>query len=464
MGGYCIERLIGEGGMALVYQARHQVIDRRFAIKVLRPEVAADGALARNFLREAQTLSALRHPNIVDIVSFGPLPDGRQYMVMEFLEGFTLEQEMARGRLSLDRALFIADQTLSALEAAHSVEVIHRDLKPANVFLAHGSGGVEVVKLLDFGLARQQPVFMGELRLVGANEGKSMLAGTPEYVAPEQALGGAPDKSSDLYTFGVMLFEMVTGRLPFQAHPLALDPVSDLLRAHANQKAPSPEALGVALPHEVSVLLRELLEKKPSARPADAAVVRIRLAQARAAEASRSVKTPSRPPPSAPSRPYRPLVGLVAHADVPPRKRKHLVTAAVLATLALSVLGVFGWTAGDADVPASPEPLPVPAAPAPLPAPKPRVVEAPAAAPAPKAPVRVAKAIAASACVPNESWRVTTRARLLELQQSAGDEVFRADFEHREAALTEAIAQASTSQQCLAAELLLRQLAASLHP
>lgn len=360
--GYRIERLIGEGGMALVYQARHEVIDRRFAVKVLRPEVAADELLAKNFLREAQTLSALRHPNIVDIVGFGPLPDGRQAMVMEFLEGLSLEQEMAKGRLTFDRALFVADQALKALEAAHSVEVIHRDLKPANVFLAHGSGGVEVVKLLDFGLSRQQPAPMGTR--AGAQEARSLVAGTPEYVAPEQALGGLPDKSSDLYSFGVMLFEMLTGRLPFEPGPLAIDRVSELLQAHANQKAPSPEALGVALPHEVSVLLRELLEKRGSARPAGASVVRVRLAQARAAEARRFVKAPSRPialaVPAPQQRPYLPLVGLIAHATkvAAPRSpgRKVLMTV-LLTLLAIAVIGAMAWISVITQAPDLPPPL-----------------------------------------------------------------------------------------------------------
>lgn len=363
--GYRIERLIGEGGMALVYQARHEVIDRRFAVKVLRPEVAADDMLAKNFLREAQTLSALRHPNIVDIVGFGPLPDGHQAMVMEFLEGLSLEQEMAKGRLTIDRALFVADQALKALEAAHSVEVIHRDLKPANVFLSHGSGGVEVVKLLDFGLSRQQPAKMGA-RGSGAPslEARSMVAGTPEYVAPEQALGGAPDKSSDLYSFGVMLFEMLTGRLPFEPGPLAIDRVSELLNAHANQKAPSPEALGVVLPHEVSVLLRELLEKRGAARPAGASVVRVRLAQARAAEARRFVKAPSRP--IAPAvlapqqRPYRPLIGLIAHATrvAAPRSLGRKVWMTVTMTLlAIAVVGAMAWISVITQAPDLPPPL-----------------------------------------------------------------------------------------------------------
>ncbi|MDP1827787.1 MAG: serine/threonine-protein kinase [Archangium sp.] len=361
--GYRIERLIGEGGMALVYQARHEVIDRRFAIKVLRPEVAADELLAKNFLREAQTLSALRHPNIVDIVGFGPLPDGRQAMVMEFLEGQSLEQEMAKGRLTFDRALLVADQALKALEAAHSVEVIHRDLKPANVFLAHGSGGVEVVKLLDFGLSRQQPARMGA-RGATPQQARSMVAGTPEYVAPEQALGGAPDKSSDLYSFGVMLFEMLTGRLPFEPGPLALDRVSELLLAHANQKAPSPEAVGAALPHEVSVLLRELLEKQGSARPADASVVRVRLAQARAAEGRRFVKAPSRPlvaaVPAPQQRPYLPLVGLIAHATPPAAPRslgRKVVITVLLTLLAIAVLGAMAWVSVITRAPDLPAPL-----------------------------------------------------------------------------------------------------------
>ena len=273
--GYRIERLLAEGGMGRVYLARHEVIDRRFAIKVLRPEAAGDAVLARNFLAEAQTLSALKHPNIIDIVGFGALPDGRQYMVTEFLQGVTLEEEMALGRLSLDRLLHLADQTLTALSAAHSVEVIHRDLKPSNVFIARGSGGVETVKLLDFGLARQQP---GTFHALGAAIAKrTVVAGTPEYIAPEQAMGGAPDKASDLYSFGVMLFEMATGRLPFLLRESETDRAAALLKAHTTQAPPTPEQIGVSVPEGLTVLLEELLSKSPASRPPSAQAVRHRL-------------------------------------------------------------------------------------------------------------------------------------------------------------------------------------------
>ena len=285
-----------------------------------------------------------------------------------------------------------------------------------------------------------------------------MVAGTPEYVAPEQALGGAPDKSSDLYTFGVMLFEMLTGRLPFEPGPLALDRVSELLLAHANQKAPSPEALGVPLPHEVSVLLRELLEKRPSSRPAGAAVVRVRLAQARSAEARRFVKAPSRalppPVPAAAQRPYRPLVALVSHGGSS-RVSKNVVTIGLLALLALAALGVFGWLGHKTADPVLPPP---PASSAPVMPRPPKEVQVVAVGP-----VAASKGPAPYLCVPSEKWRAAARVNLLELEQQAGDDAFQAgDFEERETGLLDAITQATTAEQCKAAELRLRQLTVSL--
>lgn len=172
VGGYIVESPVGEGGMGLVYRARHPILNRHFAIKVLRPEAAADARISENFEREAQTLSSLKHPHIIDIVGFGVLADGRQYMVMEFVKGQTLYQELEQGgQLELHRALKLADQILDGLDAAHSVGVIHRDLKPSNVLIAKVSGGSEVLKLLDFGLAKQQPESLVG-RMVGAAAGE----------------------------------------------------------------------------------------------------------------------------------------------------------------------------------------------------------------------------------------------------------------------------------------------------
>ncbi|MFT3836954.1 MAG: serine/threonine-protein kinase [Myxococcaceae bacterium] len=259
VGGYVVEALLGVGGMGLVYQAKLSVIARKFAIKVLRPEAAQDPVVAANFIREAQTLSQLKHPHIIDIVGFGQLDEKRQYMVMEFLEGKTLADELEeKGALLPSRALELADDMLDALEAAHSVEVIHRDLKPGNVFLAKVSGGTEVLKLLDFGLAKQQPVELAENTVSEA--GKSVVAGTPEYIAPEQARGLGARKHSDLYSFGVMLYEMLTGHQPFEVGPDSADRVVD--------SAPRPPPRAGAQAVEAQLAHLPLRARRAGRRPA----------------------------------------------------------------------------------------------------------------------------------------------------------------------------------------------------
>ena len=284
MGGYLVVEPLGQGGMGLVYRARHSLLNRSFAIKVLRPEIALDAVSSRNFEREAQTLSSLKHPSIIDIVGFGLMDDGRHYMVMEFLLGRTLEQELSdNGRLDADRALALSDEVLDALSAAHSVDVIHRDLKPSNVFLEKISGGREVVKLLDFGLAKQQPVALtardaGEL-------GASVIAGTPEYISPEQSLGRPASTLSDLYSFGVMLFEMLSGSLPFKPDPsLEKEPrVLELMTRHVHQAAPTlhDAAPDVRFPEGLAEIVADLLQKNPDQRPSSAQTVQKRLAQIR---------------------------------------------------------------------------------------------------------------------------------------------------------------------------------------
>lgn len=447
VGGYRIESVLGEGGMGLVYRARHEFIDRRFAIKVLRPEAAANESLARSFLREAQTLSALKHPHILDIVGFGILPDGRQYMVTEFLEGVTLQQELARGALSLDRALFLADQTLSALSAAHAVDVIHRDLKPANVFLARGSGGIEVVKLLDFGLSRLQPaILLAEDEPDEARPSGSLMAGTPEYVAPEQALGAAPDQASDLYAFGVMFFEMLTRRLPFDPDATVTDRLNALLRAHASAPAPSPQDVGVQVPVQLSVLLQELLKKSPLDRPTSAVAVRQRIRAVR--ESLRATPLPLQLPPP-------------EQRPAPVRSGNRFSAGGALLALCLLPLAILRPTYG-----AAPPVVPEVRA---LPAPVQPIAAAPLAEPElialPPAPSRARKATPTEhipECLPDERWRATARLHLQELQQQAArNPAHWAQFERLEPKLSGAVSSAITRRQCVLAEEQIRGLALS---
>ncbi len=269
VGEYVVEAPIAAGGMGIVYRAVHPMIGRRVAIKVVRPEMVSDKEQADRFLKEAQALSAIKHRGIIEIIGFGNLPDGRQYMVMEFLEGEPLEAVMVReGPMSPARALPRVDEILSALSAAHKAGVVHRDLKPSNVFISMQTSGDRTVKVLDFGLAKQAPVVLdGLASQVDAKA--SLMAGTPEYIAPEQAKGLAATPQTDLYCMGVMLFEMLTGELPFAAQS-----VVDLMKKHVYEEPPRLARKANGMPESLDALVAVLLEKDPEKRPASADVAR----------------------------------------------------------------------------------------------------------------------------------------------------------------------------------------------
>jgi serine/threonine protein kinase len=264
LGEYRIERYIAEGSMGVVYSAVHQVLKRRAAVKVVKPEHARGAEQEDRFLKEAEALSEIRHQGIIDIYSFGRLPDGRQYMVTEFLEGKTLEATLhASGRMEPERALPIVDEILDALSAAHKVGVVHRDLKPSNVFLAMQSNGQTIAKLVDFGLARK----------MGNASGPGFFAGTPEYISPEGARGDEVTPASDLYSLGVMLFEMLTGGLPFPGTNVA-----DFLRAHIATPAPRLSSWA-RVRGSLDGFCASLLEKSPRNRPSSANAARRTVAQ-----------------------------------------------------------------------------------------------------------------------------------------------------------------------------------------
>ncbi|MBS1153122.1 MAG: pkn9, partial [Myxococcaceae bacterium] len=269
VGEFVIEAPIAAGGMGIVYRAVHPLIGRRVAIKVVRPEMMSDAEQADRFLKEAQALSAIKHRGIIEVIGFGNLPDGRQYMVMEFLEGEPLEAVMGReGAMSPARALPLIDEILSGLGAAHKAGVVHRDLKPSNVFLSLATSGERNVKVLDFGLAKHAPVALeGMVGEVGAKS--SLMAGTPEYIAPEQARGLAATPQTDLYCVGVMLFEMLAGELPFTAPS-----VMELMKKHVYEAPPRLSSRVNGLPESLDALVAVLLEKDPEKRPASADVAR----------------------------------------------------------------------------------------------------------------------------------------------------------------------------------------------
>ncbi len=448
VGGYIVEEALGEGAMGLVYRARHPTLKRHFAIKVLRPEIAADATSARNFAREAQTLASLKHPSIIDIIDFGPMSGGRQYMVMEFLLGKTLERELLdEGRLDPERALRISDEILDALWAAHSVGVIHRDLKPSNVFLEKVSGGREMVKLLDFGLAKQRPAVLG--LQVGPVEDTS-IAGTPDYIAPEQACGQAASSQSDLYSLGVLLFRMLTGSLPFKADPNLPDDqqVLALMKQHVHQAPPTLQeaAAGLRFPEELSEIVSDLLKKRPADRPSSAETAKTRLS--RVQRSLQQEATQARPNPLLPKK----------------RTASGLLTGAMV--LLVTLLGAAWWS-GRAE-PVVEIAVPQKSAVAPVAPVAPIAAEVEPVLPVdepleelagltgiPRAKKRVAgpvavAAVTAPACAPDADWKKRARADLNELMTRAAKSspeitLWAAD---REGPLSAAIEGATSEPEC----------------
>jgi serine/threonine-protein kinase len=215
-GRYRVLRILGEGGMGIVYEAHHELIDRKVAIKVLREDFSRRADVVERFRREAKSASRIGHPNIVDVLDFGQTPEGASYFVMELLQGEDLADLLARDvRLSPPRAVAIAVQCCRALAAAHEKGIVHRDLKPENVFIIERGGFPDFVKLVDFGVAK-----MSELDAVDGGGRKltrtGMIFGTPEYMSPEQANGQTLDHRVDIYALGIILYEALTGRVPFE--------------------------------------------------------------------------------------------------------------------------------------------------------------------------------------------------------------------------------------------------------
>ncbi|WP_103542261.1 protein kinase [Streptomyces sp. SM1] len=258
-GRYQLRDLLGQGGMASVHLAYDSVLDRQVAIKTLHTELGREQAFRERFRREAQSVAKLTHTNIVSVFDTGEDDvDGTTtpYIVMEYVEGRPLgsvldEDTRQQGAMPADKALKITADVLAALEISHEMGLVHRDIKPGNVMMTKRG----VVKVMDFGIARAMQSGVTSMTQTG------MVVGTPQYLSPEQALGRGVDARSDLYSVGIMLFQLVTGRLPFEADsPLAI------AYAHVQEEPPVASSINRSLPPAVDALIARALKKNPNER------------------------------------------------------------------------------------------------------------------------------------------------------------------------------------------------------
>ncbi len=280
VGNYRVTRLLGEGGMGIVYLAEHPTLGRRAAVKVLHPDLVATQEMIQRLFNEARAANAIGHPGIIEVSDLGLLPSGTPYIVMEYLEGQSLGARIgAAGRLSLGGALDIADQAASALSAAHAKGIIHRDLKPDNLFLSPDpqAPGRERLKVLDFGIAKlaQRPASAADVRTrTGA------ILGTPRYMSPEQCRDSRDvDHRTDIYSLGVILYEMLAGAPPFVSSSWG-----EMAHMHIGVKPPDLRAAVPEVPPALERAVSRALEKEPDARFQSMADLRQALAEAVAAE------------------------------------------------------------------------------------------------------------------------------------------------------------------------------------
>lgn len=255
---YRIEEKVGEGGMGRVYRATHIQMDHTVAVKVLHPHLSSDQTAIERFRREARAAAFISHPNAVSVTDFGVTRDtGTAYLVMEFLEGIELRKKLKQQRhLDYRDAFLIVYQTCAALQAAHSKGIVHRDLKPDNIWLIKSEEGIDRVKVLDFGIAKL---------MVQSDTGKltqqGMIVGTPYYMSPEQCRGEELDARSDIYSMGVIMYEMLTGKVPFEAPT----PVGVVLK-HASEPPRPPHQLRGDIPPSVEQVVLRALGKQREER------------------------------------------------------------------------------------------------------------------------------------------------------------------------------------------------------
>src|ERR1041384_5736657 len=261
---YSVEERLGAGGMGAVYRARHLSMDRPVAIKFLHPRLVEDEAARIRFQTEARAAVKLRHANAVSVTDFGQTAEGSVYIVMELLEGRTLREILSReAPLETARAISFMLQMSAAVAAAHEAGIIHRDLKPSNILVTQSADQPVVVKVLDFGIATFTPEDDDDEEVTTLNH---TVIGTPRYMSPEQYSGLELTPATDVYSLGVILYEMLSGMVPFSGSTPA-----EIAQKHANDPPHSPREIVAAIPEDIERIVLKALEKQPADRFANAA-------------------------------------------------------------------------------------------------------------------------------------------------------------------------------------------------
>ena len=366
IGEYVVDRKLAEGGMGSVYSGHHPVIGKRVAVKVLSAQCAHIPDLVRRFVEEARAVNKIGHPNIIDIFSFGTLADSRPFFVMEYLEGANLAERLEAGNLTASETRRLLRQICGALEAAHRAGIIHRDLKPENIWVAVPAHEASFAKVLDFGIAKLLDNPAGKSTQTGA------AMGTPRYMAPEQCMGRPVDHRADIYSLGVILYEIFAGIVPFRGESFG-----ELIYQHMSEP-PEPPSRHRPMDPELERIILACLEKDPAKRPESAKELgrQLDLVVHEGTEPVTQLRTAvlTARPSAATGTTMGQSIGEVVVPPVRAGKRGTALVAAGAAALVVVVGGVLltrnsATTRAPAASPAPAAPPPIAAAPIPAPVP-----------------------------------------------------------------------------------------------